>query len=119
MSAPISENEKQRKPWKFEGYPSFSKWMASSEDFLILRRFGQLNVRALLLMQDRIVRKEESLLEIDDDARHGSDELGDSSSLRYEPRPEREELMDELIPMLRQYSMLQIECHHDEANRRR
>jgi hypothetical protein len=70
--------------------------MASSEDFL-LRRFGQLNVRALLLLQDRIVRKEELLLQIDDDARHSSDELGDSSSLRYDPRKERKRVMDELM----------------------
>src|SRR6266496_5626730 len=68
MSRPISENEKQGNLGKFEGYPSFSKWMASSEDFLILRRFGELNARAMLLMQDRIARKEELLMKIDEEA---------------------------------------------------
>jgi hypothetical protein len=93
-----------KKPWKFEGYPGFAKWMASSEDFLVFRRFGVLNVRALLLMQDRIARKEQELLGIDGDARNESDVLGDSSSLRYEPQRVREKILDELIPLLQQYS---------------
>lgn len=104
MSVLVSEEEKQKKPWKFQGYPGFSKWMASSEDFLVLRRFGALNARALLLMHDRIARKEELLLKIDEDAQRGPDNLGDSSSLRHEPQEEREKLVDELIPMLQQYS---------------
>jgi hypothetical protein len=104
MSILTSEEEKQKKPWKFQGYPAFSKWMASSEDFLVLRRFGELNARAMLLMQDRIARKEELLMKIDEEARRGPDDLGDSSSLRHEPQKEREQLVDELIPMLQQYS---------------
>src|SRR5436190_4722652 len=104
MSVLTSEEEKRKKPWKYQGYPAFSKWMASSEDFLVLRRFGELNARAMLLMQDRIARKEELLMRVDDEARRGPDDLGDSSSLRHEPQKEREKLVDELIPMLQQYS---------------
>ena len=105
MTSPtISEEEKLKKPWKYEGYPGFSKWMASSDDFFLCRRFGELNARAILLMQDRIARKEEELHRMDCDAQNGPDDLGDSSSLRFEPRMEREKLLDELIPMLQQYS---------------
>src|SRR5436309_15736451 len=100
----VSEEERRNPPWKFQGYPAFSKWMASSEDILVLRRFGELNVRAMLLMQDRVARKEELLLRVDEEARRGPDDLGDSSSLRHEPQKEREKLIDELIPMLQQYS---------------
>jgi hypothetical protein len=82
--------------------------MASSEDFIIFRQFGELNVRALLFMQNRITRKEEELLLIDEEARNGPDDLGDSSSLRYEPRKAREKILDELIPMLQQYSKITI-----------
>jgi len=104
MTGIVLEEEKLKKPWKFEGYPGFSKWMASSEDFLIFRRFNDLNVRAMLLMQDRIARKEEELEKIDEDARMGPDDLGDSSSLRNEPQKDREKILDGLIPMLQKYN---------------
>lgn len=95
----------QKDFWRDEGYPGFSKWMASSDDFLVLRRFGQLNVRVLLLMQDRIVRKEEELANIDAHGRlHGDDSKADSSALRKEPLPEREAILDELKTMLHEYS---------------
>ncbi|KAL3961267.1 hypothetical protein ACCO45_002790 [Purpureocillium lilacinum] len=95
----------QKDFWRDEGYPGFSKWMASSDDFLVLRRFGQLNVRVLLLMQDRIVRKEEELANIDAHGRlHGDDSKADSSSLRKEPLPEREAILDELKTMLHEYN---------------
>jgi hypothetical protein len=61
------------KLWKYEGYPGFAKWMASSDDFFVLRRFGQMNTRVLLLMQDRIKRKEEELFNIDERTRNGPD----------------------------------------------
>jgi len=109
MTSPtISEEEKLKKPWKYEGYPGFSKRMASSDDFFLCRRFGELNARAILLMQDRIARKEEELHRMDCDAQKGPDDPGDSSSLRFEPRMEREKLLDELIPMLQQYSKAPI-----------
>jgi hypothetical protein len=104
-SVHLPELERLRKPWKFEGYPGFSRWMASSEDFLILRRFGQPNIRALLLTQHRISRKEELLLRIDEEAMNGPGELGDSSSLRHDPRVERERILDEQVPLLQQYSL--------------
>ena len=119
MSVLVSEEERLKKPWKFQGYPAFSKWMASSEDFLLLRRFGELNARAMLLMQDRIARKEELLSKIDQGAWRGPDDLGDSSSLRHEPRKEREKLMDELIPMLQQYSEFKPYVPRYPANWRR
>ncbi|KAJ2902169.1 hypothetical protein MKZ38_000967 [Zalerion maritima] len=101
---PISLRERQRKPWKYEGYPAFSRWMASSDDFLVLRRFGHLNTRAILLMQDRIARKEEELEKLDTEAQYGPDAAGDSSTFRHEPIQEREEILDELIGMLRNYN---------------
>lgn len=104
-SLPESDPHQRRAShWKDEGYPGFSKWMASSDDFLILRRFGQLNIRVLLLMQDRIASKEEELQKIDEDGRQCLDGQADCSSLRHEPLPRREKLLDELKPMLREYS---------------
>lgn len=63
-----------------------------------------MNCRALLLLQDHIVQLEESLHQIDAEARRGPDQLGDSSSVREDPRPERIEKMRRLVPLLQQYS---------------
>lgn len=101
---PPTQAERERKPWKFEGYPAFSAWMASSNDFFLLRRFGQLNARVLLIMQDEIVVKEKELEAIDLQCQIGSDELGDCSSLRYDPNPARRQILLELKTLLKEYS---------------
>lgn len=93
------------KPWRDEGYPAFSSWMVSSEDFLVLRRFDQVNTRILLLMQDRIARLEDDLLKIDATARQSPDELADSSSLRDDPQTERLIVLERLTSEVKAYSM--------------
>jgi hypothetical protein len=100
----VDVEDKELKPWKYEGYPGFGKWMASSDDFFVLRRFGQLNVRVLLLMQDRIQRKEEQLFSIDERAQNGPDIAGVANSLRSDPQGEREPLLDEIKVLLKEYS---------------
>lgn len=98
------QEERARKPWKFEGYPAFSAWIASSDDFFLLRRFGSLNARVLLMIQDEIVRKEDELQSIDLQSQTGPDNLGDCSSFRYEPQPRREKILQELKVLLKEYS---------------
>ena len=102
----IQVEDEALKPWKYEGYPGFARWMASSDDFFVLRRFGQMNTRVLLLMQDRITRKEEELLNLDKLARSGPDIDGVSNSLRHDPQEEREMILDELKDQLKEYSKL-------------
>ncbi|KAI0125318.1 hypothetical protein BJ170DRAFT_727234 [Xylariales sp. AK1849] len=102
--AATSTGSPRPKPWRDEGYPAFSQWMSSSEDFLVLRRFGHLNARVLLLMQDRIIQLEESLADIDAIARQSPDEMADSSSLRDDPQVERTRVLDRLIVMLKNYN---------------
>jgi len=48
-------------PWDNTGYPQFTKWLASDEDFVVMRRLGQLHARVLLSKQDRIVQLEARL----------------------------------------------------------
>lgn len=48
---PTIEEVQAKKPWKYIGYPTCSKWMASDADFFVLRRFDDLNVRVILHMQ--------------------------------------------------------------------
>lgn len=109
----VEAEEMSKKPWKQLGYPAFSKWMSSSDDFLVLRRFSTLNVRALLLLQDRIVRLERDLGRYDEAARHAPDEFANSGSFRLDAWEDRKSIMDQLLPLLEQYSMVTIrECSY-------
>lgn len=98
-------NPRTSKPWKQLGYPAFSKWMSSSDDFLVLRRFSTLNVRVLLLLQDRIVRLEEDLGRYDEAARQAPDEFANSGSFRLDAWEDRRTILNQLLPLLEQYSM--------------
>lgn len=101
-----TQEEIWRKPWKYKGYPAFATWMASADDFMVLRRFSRLNARVLLLMQDRIVQKEEELDRMDVSSRKCStaDYDGNCSTFRFEPCMRRREVLEELEPMLKEYS---------------
>ncbi|KAI5921255.1 hypothetical protein F4810DRAFT_372401 [Camillea tinctor] len=86
-----SEDEIGRKPWKFIGYKGYAKFIASEEDFYIVRRFDALNVRVALSLQDEISVLEEQLSQLDnlysqrdaDDVNNGTfrDDLEDRTSL--------------------------------------
>jgi hypothetical protein len=57
----ISPQEEKDKPWKYVGYKVFSRWIASDPSFFVLRRFGTLNARVALSLQDEIAQLEEKL----------------------------------------------------------
>lgn len=82
--------------------------MSSSDDFLVLRRFSTLNVRALLLLQDRIARLERDLSRYDEAARQAPDEFANSGSFRLDAWEDRKSIMDQLLPLLDQYSMIVV-----------
>lgn len=42
-------DEKARKPWKYYGYQAYSEFIASEDDFFILRRFSTVSARVLLM----------------------------------------------------------------------
>lgn len=54
-------NTPGKAPWKYAGYRVFSRFMASDDAFLIVRRFGNLNARIALSLQDDIVLLEQQL----------------------------------------------------------
>lgn len=58
-------NTPRQAPWKYVGYRIFSRWLASDSAFLMVRRFGALNARVALSMQDEIVQLEKDLDGID------------------------------------------------------
>jgi len=51
--------------WRYTGYPVFSQFVSSDNDFLIFRRFGTLGVRVLLALQDDLTLLEEELKSLD------------------------------------------------------
>ncbi|KAI1368717.1 hypothetical protein F5Y08DRAFT_227349 [Xylaria arbuscula] len=56
----------ERKPWKYVGYSGYTRFIASEDDFFILRRFDSLTIRIALLLQDEISVLENELAEIDE-----------------------------------------------------
>jgi hypothetical protein len=95
-------------PRKYSGYRVFSRWMASDQAFFILRRFGTLNTRVLLAMQDEIVELEDRLNFMDEEySRKDYTEQVDNGTFRDDPFDDRRRLVQEIIPeKLARYSLL-------------
>jgi hypothetical protein len=95
---------RRSKPWKEIGYRGFSAFIASDNDFLIFRRFGSLNARLLLYLQDQIAVLEEKLGKLEE--HHMSDEAKNihHGSFRQEELPERTELLEAIDKKVREYS---------------
>ena len=91
--------------WKYVGYPGFSKFMASSNDCFALRKFGDLNVRVLLKLQNEIVRKERELRQMDQFTMDLPDTQGGCGSFRLDANTPRERLLDEIASLLEDYSL--------------
>jgi hypothetical protein len=92
-------------PWKFKGYRVFSKWMASDQAFFVVRRFGALNCRVILSMQDELVQLEEELETQDQLSMRKPAPNIHNGSFRLDNSNERRKLITETIPQkLKEYS---------------
>jgi hypothetical protein len=106
----ISEGDKRNKAWKYYGYQNFCKFMASDNDFFLLRRFGDLNARILLKMQFEISRLERRLQELENNIMESLDDKQRNDSFHWDERSqsgpmfERKRLLDILQPRLKDYS---------------
>lgn len=86
-------------PWKYVGYRILSRWLASDDAFFMVRRFGALNARVALSMQDEIVQLEEQLDTIDRAlSRPDVDKSINNGSFRHDVSKERVKLVKETIP---------------------
>jgi hypothetical protein len=100
--------------YKYYGYPEFCRLLATSNDFFVLRRFGALNARVLLTMQNNIVEIENRLLELDQECAKDPDPShGRLDSLAWDKDQtnrfkERADKVEALWPLLHQYSTLQL-----------
>ncbi|ETS74199.1 hypothetical protein PFICI_14065 [Pestalotiopsis fici W106-1] len=101
-TGPTSE-EVQRKPWKFVGYRGYADFIASDDDFYMLRRFNTLHVRVSLSYQDRIAALEEQLTELDAEYSRREAEDVDNGTFRHD-QEDRQALLDNIGEALYQYS---------------
>jgi hypothetical protein len=109
VASSISDHE--NKPWKYIGYRTFTSFIASDNDFFILRRFSTLAVRVLLVLQDELSELEDQLAIID--ARLSDPLAPDvhNGSFRQETSELRLELIREIDQKLRSYSEFHPSSH--------
>lgn len=100
-------NEARGARWKYEGYRLYSKWVASEKTFFIVRRFGALNTRIILALQDEIVQLEQDLNRLDEEnSRKSLADDTNNGSFRYDQLDERRKLVQKTLPdKLLKYSM--------------
>jgi hypothetical protein len=98
----VSPKEEKEKPWKYVGYKVFSRWVASDPSFFVLRRFGTLNARVALSLQDEIAQLEERLDHMDKTYSDRDTEDANNGTFRDEPfsngKDDRSELVRKVLP---------------------
>ena len=99
-----SRIEIDQKPWKYLGYQSFSKFVASDNDFFILRRFGALSAQVILALQDELSCLERDLEDIEKRQREKDAPDVHNGSFREETQLDRRKLLLDARPLLREYS---------------
>lgn len=101
----VTDDEKKQEAWKYKGYPEFTKWMASSHDFFVVRRFTQLGARATLLLQDDLTKIEEDINLMDEFSMSQPSGRGGCGSFRMDQQEgsPRDTRLREAIPKLKEY----------------
>ncbi|KAF5512361.1 hypothetical protein CGCA056_v011632 [Colletotrichum aenigma] len=101
----ITQEELDRKSWKYIGYKDFCEFSANSDEFFAVRRFDELHCRLLLALQDRLSNLEEELDTMDERLRHRGHADIDNGSFRKD-QPERTELLEKIGAALHNYDTL-------------
>lgn len=87
------------------GYRGLGKVLSDEQTFLMVRKFGELNVRAMLALQDEIVQLEEELNDREEYNREIVDEDYNNGSMRNDPDSERMQLIKKaIVPALTTYN---------------
>jgi hypothetical protein len=97
-------NLERRAAWKYVGYPGLSRFMASSNDCLALRKFTSLNVRVPPKLQNNVVELERRLEEMDNFSMDPPPDEGGCASFRLDADSPREALLEEIDAALDKYS---------------
>ena len=100
----LTEGDVYHQPWKYTGYKKYAWFVGSDENFLIFRRFGTLNARIILALQDDLSVLEERLKELDDKYSLKSAPRIHNGSFRYDQQADRIVLIQEIKEKLKEYS---------------
>ncbi|KAL3458233.1 hypothetical protein BJX64DRAFT_292389 [Aspergillus heterothallicus] len=101
QTAPLSIDQALEDPKRYIGYAEYTKFLATEDNFCILRRFDRSNIRVLLSLQDEIRQLEQALDKCDDAM---SKQAVNNGSLRNDPSDERRCLIGELSRKLEHYN---------------
>ncbi len=102
---PFTEEEIEKKLWKYIRYKGYAKFIASDNDFYIVRKFALLNTRVTLALQDQIAVLETDLDELDAQYSKRDADNPHNESFR-DNREDRTELIEKLTRKLAKYSEL-------------
>jgi hypothetical protein len=113
--AGVTDKDRVQKPWKFVGYRAFCKFVASDDDFFVLRRFSVLTSRVLLYLQDELSELESELEAIEEDLMAKSAEDRHNGRFRGDLK-KRRDVVDKIDKKLRAYNELVIQ--HSKLRKR-
>ena len=94
----------EAKYWRDSGYQSFSKFVASDNDFFVLRRFSALTARILLNLQDQLSQQEEKLDALEKSLRQEDATDTHNGTFRLERSEERKGVVTAAQDLLVKYS---------------
>ncbi|KAI0441387.1 hypothetical protein F4803DRAFT_419542 [Xylaria telfairii] len=100
---PLRPPDYNKKQWKYVGYRGFCEFLASDNDFLVLRRFSRLSIRILLALQDELSELEKQLETLEQQLMHQQSPDIHNGSFRQETEHARLQLIREIDKRLRSF----------------
>ena len=94
----FTREDAQSIPLKYIGYRAFSKWVATDQNFLVIRRFGALGARVALSLQDSVTELEEKLDELDKQSSRKEEQPINNGTFRGDVVVERRDLVETQLP---------------------
>lgn len=82
-----------------------STWMASDDDFFVVRRYGKLGARIALYLQDQVAELEEQLNQQDRYCEDPAQGDWDNGTFRKDDNAKRKQIMEALSIRLERYRM--------------
>lgn len=112
----LTQREREEQPWKYIGYRRFCEFVDSDDDFFILRKFGKLNTRVLLALQDDLSELEGRLETHEQSLSSRSAPNVHNGTFRDDTSDDRRDLISEIDKRLQAYNELVIQ--HSKLRRR-
>ncbi|KAI3325317.1 hypothetical protein HD806DRAFT_492635 [Xylariaceae sp. AK1471] len=110
LEEPLPEDV-QKRPWKYIGYRRYAQFLSSDDDLLIFRRFGALNARVGLMLQDKVTVLEQRLDKLDEAYSERNSDPINNGTLR-DDMDDRSLLMEEISDQLDRYNKFLIQQYN-------